>query len=249
MSPALVKKYLEAARRVAEHVVFKPDGLAFAPHPMVAETDRDKYAVRQVVEFYKRQPTDLADYFAARVAAPAPGRARQASRHAGRRGGRGEGQPGVPGDDLGGADGEPRRGRPRSRRCVRCGRSCRRRPTVGRWTPCGPGASGCRDFVASVRGQLVPEVPNLTAPGVHNGSQPLVMWKNRAMATNRRRYAGGARKVKLPQQGLSPDSPAARAMAVPGRPGRGRAVRGDVPPVLLRLPRRLRSSPSGPAFT
>ena len=33
MSPALLKKYLAAARLVADHVVLKPDGLAFAPHP------------------------------------------------------------------------------------------------------------------------------------------------------------------------------------------------------------------------
>src|SRR5206468_8242653 len=43
MSPALLKKYLEAARRVADHLVLKPDGLAFADHPMIADTDRDKY--------------------------------------------------------------------------------------------------------------------------------------------------------------------------------------------------------------
>src|SRR5262249_18351123 len=65
MSPALVKKYLEAARGVAEHVVLKPDGLAFAAHPMVADTDRDKYCVRRIIEFYQRQRTDPADYFLA----------------------------------------------------------------------------------------------------------------------------------------------------------------------------------------
>src|SRR5688572_32655399 len=43
MSPALLKKYLQAARHVAEHLVLAPDGLAFAPHPVVADTDRDKY--------------------------------------------------------------------------------------------------------------------------------------------------------------------------------------------------------------
>ena len=65
MSPALVKKYLGAARTVAEHLVLKPDGFAFAPHPVVADTDRDKWAVLRIVEFYKRQPTDYADYFMA----------------------------------------------------------------------------------------------------------------------------------------------------------------------------------------
>jgi hypothetical protein len=61
MSPALVRKYLEAARRVADHVVLKPDGLDFAAHTVVADTDRDKYCVRRVIDFYRRQPTDYAD--------------------------------------------------------------------------------------------------------------------------------------------------------------------------------------------
>src|ERR1041384_2649132 len=63
MSPALFKKYLDAARQVAEHVVLKPNGFVFAPHPVVTETDRDKYCVKRIVDFYRRQPTDLADYF------------------------------------------------------------------------------------------------------------------------------------------------------------------------------------------
>src|SRR5262249_12484450 len=65
MSPALLKKYLEAARRVADCLILKPDGIAFAPHPAVADTDRDKYSVRRIIYFYKRQPTDYADYFMA----------------------------------------------------------------------------------------------------------------------------------------------------------------------------------------
>jgi Protein of unknown function (DUF1587) len=43
MSPALLNKYLQAAREVANHLVLKPNSLAFAPHPMLVETDRDKY--------------------------------------------------------------------------------------------------------------------------------------------------------------------------------------------------------------
>jgi hypothetical protein len=65
MSPALFKKYLEAARAVAEHVVLTPGGLRFAPHPVVTDTDRDKYAVLRIIDFYRRQPTDLAAYFVA----------------------------------------------------------------------------------------------------------------------------------------------------------------------------------------
>jgi hypothetical protein len=65
MSPALLKKYLAAARHVADHVVLKPDGFVFAPHPAVADTDRDKYCVHRIIDFYRRHQVDLADYFLA----------------------------------------------------------------------------------------------------------------------------------------------------------------------------------------
>src|SRR5262245_52266897 len=65
ISPSLMSKYLEAARQVADHLVLKPDGFAFAPHPMLVETDREKYPIRRIVDFYDRQPTDFADYFEA----------------------------------------------------------------------------------------------------------------------------------------------------------------------------------------
>jgi hypothetical protein len=42
-----------------------PDGIDFAPHPMLVETDREKYAIQRIVSFYFRQPTDFADYFQA----------------------------------------------------------------------------------------------------------------------------------------------------------------------------------------
>ena len=63
MSPSLLSKYLEAAREVADHMVLRPDGIFFALHPMLVETDRDKYAVSRILSFYARQRTDLADYF------------------------------------------------------------------------------------------------------------------------------------------------------------------------------------------
>src|SRR6185436_17199547 len=62
MSPALLKKYLAAARLVADHVVLKPDGFVFAPHPVVTDTDRDKYCVQRIVDFYKKRAVDFADY-------------------------------------------------------------------------------------------------------------------------------------------------------------------------------------------
>ena len=65
MSPALLNKYLQAAREVADHMVLTPDGFRFAPYPMLVETDREKYCIQRIVDFYERQPTDYAAYFEA----------------------------------------------------------------------------------------------------------------------------------------------------------------------------------------
>ena len=50
-------------RFVVDHLVLKPRGFDFAPFPVVADTDRDKYCVRRIIDFYKRQRTDLAEFF------------------------------------------------------------------------------------------------------------------------------------------------------------------------------------------
>ncbi len=65
MSPALLNKYLQAARQVADDMAFTPGGIVFAPHPMLVETDRETFAIQRIVNFYKSQPTDYADYFQA----------------------------------------------------------------------------------------------------------------------------------------------------------------------------------------
>ncbi len=65
MSPALLNKYLQAAREVANHIAFNPDGFDFAPFPMLVETDREKYSIQRIINFYKQQPTNYADYFEA----------------------------------------------------------------------------------------------------------------------------------------------------------------------------------------
>jgi uncharacterized protein DUF1592/uncharacterized protein DUF1588/uncharacterized protein DUF1587/uncharacterized protein DUF1585/uncharacterized protein DUF1595 len=63
MSPALLNKYLLAARDVADHMFLNASGFAFAPHAILVETDRDRYCIQQIVDFYDRQNTDYADYF------------------------------------------------------------------------------------------------------------------------------------------------------------------------------------------
>ena len=79
MSSALLKKYLQAARMVGDSMVLTPDGIDFAPHPMLSEPDRDKYPIQRIIQFYESQPTDYAAYFEAawryknRVALGKPG--------------------------------------------------------------------------------------------------------------------------------------------------------------------------------
>lgn len=65
MSPGLFNKYLQAARQVSEHMVLKPEGFDFAPYPMLVSTDRDRYSIQRILDFYARQPIDYAAYFEA----------------------------------------------------------------------------------------------------------------------------------------------------------------------------------------
>jgi len=65
MSAALLNKYLQAARGIADHMVLTSTGIDFAPYPMLVDTDRDRYSIQRIVDFYARQPTDFADYFEA----------------------------------------------------------------------------------------------------------------------------------------------------------------------------------------
>lgn len=63
LSPALLSKYLSAAQHVADHLLLLPDRLAFADHKVAGTYDRDKFCAHRIVNFYKRQPTDYAEYF------------------------------------------------------------------------------------------------------------------------------------------------------------------------------------------
>lgn len=62
ISPALAKKYYEAARSVAENLVLTSGGFAFASHPVMSEPDKDKFCVLRIVDFYRKQPTNIAVY-------------------------------------------------------------------------------------------------------------------------------------------------------------------------------------------
>lgn len=65
MSATLLTKHFQASRFVADHLYLTPDGIGFAPHPMISDSDREKFAVQRIITFYGRFNLDLADTFTA----------------------------------------------------------------------------------------------------------------------------------------------------------------------------------------
>jgi hypothetical protein len=222
MSPALFRKYLQAARKVADHMAITPTGLAFAPHPVITPTDRDKFCVNRIIEFYSQQNTRYEDFFSVLW--------RYRNREA------------LIGDEPSLASLARQSGV--SERYCQTLWDLLEAPTLDRDNASGPitalrvmwrqlpegtkvdnrvrahfGIMQMIEFIRSLRQTLVPEVPNLTAPEIHAGSQALVLWKNRQFAANRQRYA----EAELPSLtellsadfGLTDGSDAASAMNVP----------------------------------
>ena len=191
MSPALVKKYLDAARVVADHVLFLPAGLSFAPYPVVTDEDRDKYAVKRIVDFYTRQPLDYADYVLAawryrhRAAlgrprmtlAAAAASARVSARYLDKV----WAMLNAPGEDVGPLAAVQARWRslppPADQR-----EPAELRTSVERM----------RDLIAGLRPRVATSFDNLPARGIAPGSQSLVLWKDRQFADHRTSYAGNA---------------------------------------------------------
>ena len=187
MSPALLGKYLDASREVVEHLVLKPDGIGFAAHAVVTDTDRDRYCVKRIVEFYQRQPTDLADYFFAAWQfrfREKLGRGPETLQQTAARTGVSEKYlksvwsllvsqdrqisvgpimrlqdlwPGAPSETLQPADAR---------------RECER----------------MRDYTVALRSRLRPRFRDMTIEGSHVGSQPFVLWKNRQYVAHRQTY-------------------------------------------------------------
>ncbi|MFO1063390.1 MAG: DUF1592 domain-containing protein [Pirellulales bacterium] len=230
MSPALLNKFLEAARKTAEHMVLTQDGIEFAPHPVSTDTDRDKYCVKRIVDFYKRQPTDLADYFYAAWEQSAAG------------------------DDLSlDARAERHRISPKYLRTVNAFLTDRDAEVLSERVelgengpgtevephdvPIGAGPSAVlrrmfrnlpatldakdnvrrrcermRDWIVELRGRLEPSVPNFNVKGIHVGAQAFVLWRND-------QYAAYRQKPNLDSiTKLAPGAPSfaiARALTVP----------------------------------
>jgi hypothetical protein len=178
MSPTLLKKYLAAAREVSSHLYLKESGFAFAPHSMLAETDRDKFVVHQIIDFYHTQNIDLADYFqtAWRYKHRAEPRATLA--------------------DF------ARRNRVSAKYLELVWTTLEQREDIGplaklqtMWRalpgPREDARKGCeemRAYVTQVRKKVEPRFINITAGAIGAAWQPLLIWKNTQYATHRRKF-------------------------------------------------------------
>jgi hypothetical protein len=214
MSPALLTKYLQAAREVATHLVLQPQGFTFGPHSMLVETDRDKYTVQRIIDVYGRYSTDLGDYFEAawryrhRAALGAPAMTMAA---AGAR--RGQAplsakylatvwsaledttQPGPPSPGL-------RRGLAGALRAEADPLGTLR--AMWRTLPAPSGADAVppkediarmREFVTATRATLATKVTPIAMKGISGTAQPFLMWRNRQYADNRMKCQPGVTSV------------------------------------------------------
>ncbi len=197
MSPALLTKYLQAAQDVANHLVLKPDGVAFAPHPMLVDTDRDKYCVNQILQFYREQNTDYAAYFKAAWAfARRPPSARKATLAEFAR----TLDPKVSPtyfatiwrtledtkEDVGPVA-----------KLQTMWRELREARDPDR------AAAQMRDFVVGLRKKIEVKHTELKVAGISEDAQPFLMWRNRQYAVNRRSYDRTA--LKAPDETSDPD--------------------------------------------
>jgi mono/diheme cytochrome c family protein len=185
MSPTLLQKYLSAAREVASHVYLKEKGFAFAPHPMLVETDRDKFAVHQIIDFYHQHNIDYADYF----------ETAWRFRHRAALG-----QPNATLDSLG------RQYRVSAKYLQTVWSTLESPEEVGplvklqaMWRALpkpqadqpNVARAGCeemRSYIARVRRKVEPRFINITAGPIGTAWQPLLIWKNTQYSTHRRKF-------------------------------------------------------------
>ncbi|HEV3024760.1 MAG TPA: DUF1587 domain-containing protein, partial [Pirellulales bacterium] len=204
MSPALLKKYLSAARLVADHLVLKPKGFVFAPHPVVTDTDRDKYCVARIIDFYRRFEIDYAEYFLAtwrfrqradlgRPSASLADFAAEAGLSA-----KylamvwsvlGEAAPAERPEQTRLAGSSDENGMNSVLLLVALQAMWRALPADAKQID--DVRRGCRqmsEYVAKARAQLVRPLEKVQVKGISDGSQTLVLWHNRQLAAQRMRY-------------------------------------------------------------
>ena len=209
MSPALLNKYLKAARDIADHMYLQPDTIGFAPHLMLSESDRDKFCVGRIIDFYHRQNTNYLDYFEAAW--------RYKHRAA-------LGQPTVtlakmaadakvsakylktvwdffetgsapvpttkPGETPTAWVSGGTRQRQTSGPVKRIRAMWRDLPAPGpdKSDTAKPGREKIRDYIVATRKKIEPRFANLVAGKLDSGQQPFMIWKNVQYATHRRTF-------------------------------------------------------------
>lgn len=191
MSPALLNKYVAAAREVADHLVLKPDGFDFAPHAVATDTDRDKYCVKRIVDFYLRQPTDLSAYFEAAWRyqhRTALGRPDASLAECAAEANVSPKYLTTVWEALAGEAydvGPMARLQAMWRELPVPAAGAPPREAVDRATA---GCRAMRDYVLKLRRKLEPYLEGLRVRGIHEGAQCFVLWKNGQYAKFRRSY-------------------------------------------------------------
>jgi hypothetical protein len=187
MSPALLKKQLAVARLVADHLVLKPNGFVFAPHPAVTDTDRDKYCVRRIIDFYDRHRIDYADYFLAAwrfSQRAALGKANASLRDFAE-------EAGLSPRYLAAIATLLTETLPATGPLGEVQAQWRRLPTdVRKQADARQECERLRDLVIRMRKEYTPKVDQLTAKGISNGSQPFLLWRDGQCAAHHMRCAG-----------------------------------------------------------
>jgi hypothetical protein len=189
MSPALLKKYLAAARWIADHVVLKPGGFVFAPHVAVTDTDRDKYCVERIMAFYQRHRVDYADYFLA--AWRFQHRRALGKSHASLRDFAGEA--GLSAKYLAMIWSLLTESEPASGPLGEVQTQWQKLPAdVRQQAEARRDCERLRDLVVRLRKQFPPHVDRLQVKGISPGSQPLLLWRNDQLAAQHMRIGGDA---------------------------------------------------------
>ena len=204
LSSVLMKKYVGAAKEIADHIALTSRGLEFASHPVLAETDRDKYCILRIVDFYKRQPTDFADYFQAawryrhRTALGFPNTTLQTVAASAKVSPRYLATVWdtltLPGEKVG----------PIAR--LQAMWNALPAPDKGNSDAARPGCIAMRDWATTLRKEAGWKFDNLRVPnGFSTGGQCFVLWKDREYASHRRMVNPTALQVgSIPRTTLMP---------------------------------------------
>lgn len=196
MSPALVKKYLAAAKYVSDHLVLKPDGFDFAPDSAVTDSDRDKYCVQRIIVFYKRHQVDYADYFLAawRYRHRAVlGKTTDSLGDTASKAGLGSKYLATVWSTLTEPQPEPGPLRDLQNLWGKLPDDPTKQDEARR------GCEAMRDQVVRARKPFAPAVVKLDSKGVSPGSQPVVLWSNRKLAESHMSYLGKDKTPALEQ--------------------------------------------------